>query len=202
MTWHPLVKIDRVGATADSNQEDMECIRALPDGLERDNKIDAMIEANVPLVKAIVEKYIGLHSGVAFLFDDLISEGLLALISAVKKLSGMDTPEDGGNCTGFISARIIWAICDLMDQQARQIIPEDYTPPYPVSFDPMEEFELRDLLAEACQTPEDCIILEMREAGSTDQEIADRLSIPRRAVNYMRHEILQRYDVLKQKLES
>ncbi len=202
MTWHPLVKSDRQGATADSNQNSMEVIRRLPEGTDRTAEINMMIEANIPLVLAKVNTYIGLHSSVEFLFDDLTSEGLVALTIAVNKLAGMGTPDDGGNCTGFIGNRIVWAICKLVDHDEKQQIPKDYVPPGPTVVDPMDIVDSKDLIYSACQSPEDRVILKMREKGNTDQEIAERLDISRRAVNFMRHELLQRYNDLEQRLES
>ncbi len=161
-----------------------------------------MIEANVPLVMAKVDTYIGLHSGVGFLFDDLVSEGLVALTAAVNKLASMDTPESGGNCTGFIGNRIVWSICKLVEGNKKQQIPENYIPPGLDVADPTELVDSKDLIYAACQSPEDRIIIDMREKGSTDQEIADRLDIPRRAINFMRYELSQRYDELKQRLDT
>ena len=200
MKSHPLVK-PREGATAESNQDDMAVIRELEPGPERDAAINAMIEANIPLVFAKVNVYISLHPSVEFLQDDLVSEGLVALTLSVRTLADAPTPADGGNCTGFIGNRIVWRMCRLVENFENQQIPEGYVPPGPDVVDPMDEVDARDLLFGACQTPEEVVILEMRERGNTDQEIAERLDISRRAVNMMRHELLERYDEMKRKLQ-
>lgn len=198
---HPLIRAGK-GATAESNLDDMEVIRGLEEGPERDAAINAMIEANIPLVFTKVKGYIALQSNVEFLYDDLVSAGFVAVTVAVNELANRDTPPDGGNCTAFISNRIVWGMCRLVEQFERQQIPEGYVPPGPEVVDPMDAVDARDLLFGACESPEDVIILEMRERGNTDQEIADRLDIPRRAVTFMRHEILERYDELKQKVQQ
>lgn len=196
MIWHPLVKPNQKGATAESNYSDIEIIRQLEDGDERDIAINAMITANIPLVVLKVETYMGLHPSVDFLVNDLVSEGVLALTLAVKDLAELETPDDLGNPSGYIGQRIIWAIARLVDNDEKQQLPHDYQPPYPLEVDPMSIVDTRDLLRAACQTPEDVTIMEMRERGCTDQEIADRLDIVRRAVCTQRHELMQRYDAL------
>lgn len=198
MKPHPLVKT-RDGATAESNLADMEVIRGMDEGPEREAAINAMIEANIPLVFSKVKGYMALHPSVSFLHDDLVSEGFMAVIDAVRRLADRDTPEDGGNCTGYIGNRIVWAICRLMEHHEKeQRIPPEYESGTPPVVNPMEEIDTRDLLFGACQTPEDVIILEMRERGCKDKEIAERLSISRRAVGYMRHELYERYLELRE----
>jgi hypothetical protein len=193
---HSLLRRGKCGATAESNQVDMEIIRGLPIGKQRKTKIDDMILANIPLIFAKLEVYIALYGSVQFLYDDLISSGTVALTEAIQKLAGVDTPRDGGNCTAFIAQRILWAMCDTVEQFERQQIPKGYVPPKATVVDPTSLLEIRDLMLFCCQTEEDKIIFEMRERGSKDQEIADRLSISRRAVNLARHEMQQRYETL------
>ena len=208
MVWHPMIEPNRVGATAESNQEAMEYIRSLPKQIELDNEvfidnpirmeaIENMVVSNIPLVILKAETYVNLHNNLEFLQDDLISEGLLALNTAVQDLADSDTPEDGGNCTAYLSTRVLWALCNYVDKEEYQQIPTGYAPPGPHVIDPRDIVEARDLLESACLTPEDHVIIQMREKGSTDQEIADSLNIPRRAVNFMRQDIFNRYQDFK-----
>lgn len=200
MKWHPMVKADQTGATSDSNQRDMEFIRGLPEGPERRVAIDKIITANVPLVFTKANTYINLHNDVEFLCDDLISEGLVALTLAVFDLASMETPDDGGNCTAFIATRIVWAMCKFVEKDEHQQIPKGYSPPGPIIIDPRDEIETQDLLKSTCNTPEDHVIIDMRKKGCNDQEIADCLGLSRRAVNFTRNEIMNRYYDAKQKL--
>ncbi len=198
--WHPLVNPKQKGATTDSNFQDIEKIRKLSDGPEKITAINAMIASNVPLVFLKVETYIGLHSSVEFLKDDLVSAGLLSLTQAVRRLSELTTPEDTpkekDNPTGYIGNRIIWGIGRFIQNDEKQQVPADYHPPYPLEVNPMDIVDTKDLLYVACQTHEDCVIMEMRERGCTDQEVADRLDISRSAVRVQRHELMERYDTL------
>jgi len=236
MIWHSLVQPNHKGATTESNFRDIEIIRGLPqhvdnpgwDGTEdtlaflpnpeRVAAISAMVTGNISLVLHKVEVYIGLYPNTKFLFDDLVSEGLLGLTEAVHKLAELDTPEDLGNPTGFIAQRILWAITRLVENDDKQQAPHDSRPPQRstiegyysrryglrrlreqddiVISDSTTLVEMRDLLDATCQTPEDAIIMEMREQGSTDLEIASRLDIPCRAVCLQRHKLMQRYDAL------
>jgi len=197
---HPLVRIGHQGATAESNLRDMEVIRRLR-GDEKKAAINAMIEANMPLVFLKVESYIGLHSSVGFLKDDLVSVGLIALTQAVYKLADQATPPGGGNPSGFINQRIIWEMCRLIDQDARQNIPEGYTPVGPSVVDPMEIVDARDMLEAICYTEEEVVILQMKEDGSTDDEIAQRLDVTKRTVREHRRILEKRYQTLVSKLD-
>lgn len=194
--WHPLVNPKQKGATTDSNFQDIEKIRKLSDGPEKDDAINAMIASNIPLVFLKVETYIGLHPSVEFLKDDLVSAGLLSLTQAVQRLSELTTPKDKDNPTGYIGNRIIWGIGRFIQNDEKQQVPADYHPPYPLEVNPMDIVDTRDLLYAACQTPEDHVIMGMRERGCTDQEVADRLDISRSAVRVQRHELMERYDTL------
>ncbi len=195
--WHPLIDPKQKGATPDSNQDDMAAIRDLPLGPERDEIIEAMILDNVPFVMRKVDIYIALFPSVTFLTDDLINEGLFALTTAVKDLAKRNAPEDGGNCTGFIGKRIEWALGRLIENDEAETIPKGYAPPSKVKVvNPMDIIDTRDLIDAACESEEDRVIVEMREKGCTLEEIAARLSISRRAVFVMRHELQRRYNQL------
>lgn len=196
--WHPLIDPNQRGATTDSNLDDMEVIRGLS-GESRREAIQAMILANMPLVILKVESYLLLFPGASFLEDDLISEGILALIEAINRLSNLETLNDGDdNPTGYINQRIIWKIGRFVENDEKQRVPNDYSLSPVLDIDPTAIVETRDLLIRACQTEEDMIIMEMRGRGCVDQEVADRLSIPRSAVRVQRHELMQRYDSLVQ----
>lgn len=205
--WHHLVDPDQQGATPERNQVGMGIIRELEPGKSRDSLIKRLIEENVPLVFYKADTFINLHPDSAFLADDLVSEGILALTQAVNDLAEMETPEDGGNPTGFISRRIGWALSGCVKSHERhKMIPgaidgeEGYKPPSkPVVVDPKEMIELKDLLDASCQTDEDRVILQLRYQGSTDDEIAKRLSITRRAVSKRRQFILTRFEHLIEK---
>ncbi len=219
----PLPDKTRKVASSESNYRDIEKIRATPPGPHQDFLINTMIEANLPLVFLKVSTYTGMYPNVAFLHNDLVSEGVLAVSLAIRHLADLPTPEDKGNPTGFIGQRIIWAITRLVDNdnkahtgggkkqvyackfddfddgegntEKKQLVNQYEIPPT-LDDDPMAMVDIRDALLSICQTPEDRIILKMRENGSTDQDIADRLDITRRAVCFQRAELFARYEKL------
>lgn len=215
--WHPLVKPDQQGATAESNLLDMEIIRGMPsqvinplwggeddvihsqfiDNEERQAAINSMIEANIPLVLLKVETYIGLNPATKYLEDDLVSEGILALSRAINKLANLGIPEiKENNPNGFINQWIIFDIARLAENEAKQKVPEHYKLSAKLDFNPSIIVDKLDFIMSVCQTPEDIAIIEMRMAGSTDEEVAARLDISRTAVRVQRHVLMQRYDAL------
>jgi hypothetical protein len=192
--WNSMVNPGTKGATSESNLNDMESIRRLPAGDQRKSLINKLIQDNIPLVVIKLNTYLGLFPGVAYLQHDMFSAGLVALTEAAHRLSELDTPEDGGNPSGFIGQAIIWAMGRVVENEARQAVPKDYYPPHqPREVDPREIIFVRDLLSAACQTDEDRIIIEMRERGCKDHEIASRLCISRTSVRVQRHELMLRY---------
>jgi hypothetical protein len=200
MTEHRLVDPDKSGATAESNLEYLEQIRGLPAGsLEREELITKFIEDNIPLVILRVNSYLGITPSESYLIDDMIAEGFLALTEAVRKLADADTPEDGGNPSGYIGQRIIWAISRLAENESKaHFLNPKYRADSIDVIDPRDIIEVNDALYAACETEEDRIIIEMRVRGCTDQDISDRLEIPRRAVCFQRHQIEKRYRQLSE----
>ena len=53
--------------------------------------------------------------------------------------------------------------------------------------------ELRDLIDACCESPEDRVIVDMREKGYVDKEIAATLTLPLTTVYMMRREIYARF---------
>lgn len=197
---HPLVDPKQRGATHEMNHEDIQVIRSLQ-GEERDQAIERMVSNNIPLVMLKVDSCLGLFPEVKHLFDDLVSVGLIALFQSIKKLADLGTPPDGGNPTGFIGQRIIWAIGDFLELEADQKrIPPEYHRPYVMEVDPTESLDTIDLIMAVCYTEEERILVNMRYRGCVDEEIAKRLSITTRAVCAQRHEIMSRYETLRANL--
>lgn len=197
MTYlHPLIKVGQTGATAESNLQDMAVLRSLPDSIEKDVLINELVQNNVPLVRVVVESYIGLHPKIAYLRDDLFSAGATGLTIAVKKMATRTLPDcTKDNPNGFIRQRIIWHLAQVIrDEYTQQLIPNDYELPYPREVDPRDIIETRDLLKASCLTKEDEVIIAMREKGCTDQEIADSMDITRYAIYMQRRDIERRYN--------
>lgn len=173
---------------------------------------DKMIEINMPLVVAKVDQYVKQFPEAAYLHDDLVSAGFVGLTESVNKLATAG-PRDNPNATGYMSTWIQRRIGEVMDgetgigsprtqQLARQFnrqLPKQVevgdllmlTDSVP---DPTRMLELlRDLIDACCETEEDTAIVDLREKGYTDREIATQLSLPYTTTYMMRREIYRRF---------
>jgi DNA-directed RNA polymerase sigma subunit (sigma70/sigma32) len=203
----PLVNSVRAaGCVSSSRQENDALYPQVAAGDEA--AIKRMIESNVGLVIDRVESYIRVFPPVAYLRDDLVSEGLLSLTIAVNRMAE-EGPKENPNPNGYMSYWITKAIGAVVSSEGSISIPESQTrvmknrgdsiPKYvslPIeerSIDPRVMIELRDLIESCCETPEDRMIVEMREKGYVDKEIAAQLNLPHTTVYMMRRDIYARF---------
>jgi len=193
---HPLLIGSGQSASQESNHRDILVIRALQPGPHQTDLINDMILANIPLVFLKVGSYIDLHSSATHLKEEMTNEGSLALTLAVQKLAAMGTPSDGGNPTGFVGQRIIWAISRVAEKDAKQKFPAEAIKE-DIPLDPCANIETLDMLEVACHTPEDVILIHARLRGSTNQEIADILGTTKTAVSLQCQDIRDRFEMLQ-----
>lgn len=170
--------------------------------------IKLMIESNVGLVIERVESYIRVYPTVGYLRDDLVAEGLLGLTKAVRRMSN-EGMQDNPNPTNYISCYVTKAIGAVIEQEgsasvpaetARQMKGRGEAIPRCVPLnndkrevDPRVMIELRDIIDACCETAEDRIIVEMREKGYVDKEIAARLDLPHTTVYMLRRDLYRRF---------
>lgn len=174
--------------------------------------IKKMIESNMSLVVDKVDSFIGCFPGVAHLRDDMIGEGFFGLTKAVRLMSESGAKE-GANPTGYISFWIkkhIGLVVDgeyangacsttIADRKSKgEELPHQVPMPTTVREmynvdDPNSLMELRDLIYACCETEEDRVIVDMREKGYVDKEIAATLDLPITTTYMMRRAIYARF---------
>jgi hypothetical protein len=175
-----------------------------------------MIESNMSLVIDKVDSYLRAFPDLAYLRDDLISEGFLGLVYAVNEKMVGSTPRNekkAPSATGYMSHWISFYIGILADSQTGmgccsktvRRLRQDGKPlpqhvPLPKNYDmetyedpAIRVFELRDEILACCESDEDRVIVEMREKGYGDPEIAKTLDLPHCTVFIMRRELYARF---------
>ena len=169
--------------------------------------MDRMIEGNMSLVIDKVDRFVAVHRDAEHLRDDLISEGFVALTTAVNKMAEAG-PRESPNPTGLISHHIGRRLQDAVTQvgfgaSARTVsrgvetpklvsLPDEFDAPSRAA-DPIAMLELRDTIQACCESREDKVIIRMRESGSTDAEIAERLNTSVASIYRMRQAIYERF---------
>jgi hypothetical protein len=166
-----------------------------------------MIEGNMALVTLRVETFIKNCPAAAFLRDDLISEGLLALTTAVNRMEPVSEP----NPTGYILVAVSNAIEELVDKELymqmssetarrKRAAGEKLPTQIPVgrgvfemAYDETKVRELRDTIESCAETDIERTILKLREEGNSDYDIAAEIDLPRLSIFRMRREMHQRF---------
>lgn len=170
-----------------------------------------MIQGNMSLVIDKVDGYICRFPGVAYLRDDLISEGFVGLTTAVNKMAEAG-PREKPNATGYMSYWINASIGAVVDKETANGVTDrtvrrhkeqpDAMPHYvpipevmtnDIVVDPMSMVDLQDLIDSCCETEQDRIIVAMRAEGHKDKEIAARLDLPITTTYMLRREIYARF---------
>jgi DNA-directed RNA polymerase specialized sigma subunit len=196
--YHPLVHPEKEGASAEKNQAWLEEIRSLPPN-EQLPIINEMIEGNIPLAFLKLKTFVELFPGFKYMWDDMVSEGMLALTEAVHALAGKSIPEDDGdienNPQGYIGIVVVRKVGRMLESQTEKL-PRDYISPLDKIIDPRDLIETQDFILRACETKLDRVIIDMRARGCKQQEIADRLELSRQSIQVHLAEIIARYERL------
>ena len=197
--YHPLIDPNKEGATTEQNHAWLATIREIQPGEARLDLINIMIEANIPLAFLKLKTFIQLFPGFKFIWDDMVSEGMLALVEGVHKLGDMSPPgeEDVDNPMGYVGMMIVRRVGKMLDK-ATEKLPARYRSPLSITVDPRRIVEERDLLEAACSSTIDRTIIQMRERGNNQSEIADALELSQSSVSVFLHEIKTRYDILNE----
>jgi hypothetical protein len=174
-----------------------------------------MIQSNMSLVIHKVDTYIHIYPDLAYLRDDLISEGFVGLVYAVnKKMCGKPMEGDKQpNATGYMSYWIQYHIGLVADKETSlgsstktvrrkrtdgDALPKHVALPKNLETETYDDpairvFELRDEILGCCETDDDRMIVEMREKGYVDGDIAKALNLPYTTVYLMRRDIYRRF---------
>ena len=168
---------------------------------------DEMIVANMPLVTFKVSAYLQVFQNLEYLREDIIGEANLALVEAVDKMSAGDV----GSPTGYMSVSIQKAIGHFIDselyssdrsarrgrQNGDELEPFHKVPNSDfvigeLEFDPRKEADLLELIVGCCESDEERAIVDLRQKGYVDAEIARLLDIPLTTTYMLRRELYQR----------
>lgn len=193
--------------------------RLYPGVVARDEaSINRMIEINMPLVIDKVDTYIACWPSVAHLRDDLIAEGFLGLTTAVRKMSE-EGPKENANATGYISYWIHKSLGAVADSEQRVLgfsartekrrqddglstfFPKEIANSestcaldFEIEYaNPMAIPDLWDTIYACCESETDRTIVKMRSEDYNDQEIAERLGLPRTTTYMLRRAIYARF---------
>jgi RNA polymerase sigma factor (sigma-70 family) len=164
-----------------------------------------MIEGYMPLVHSKVNKWLKLYPGLAYVADDMISEGYFAIVRAIESIQVGERP-DSSNVTAYVSAAIVHGIGEFLDNNHTIRVPRSSNKDIP-TMEPIfetgsfhayhDEIELQDLLETACRTNEDKAIVNLLSRGYTEREVGNRLDIAQSTVNILRREIYDRFTQLE-----
>jgi hypothetical protein len=177
----------------------------------RDQKSrDALIEANMALVKFKADAYIAMFPHLEYLRDDMIGEGNLSLVEAVDRIRD-GVVSNAGNITGYLSIAVQKSIGHLIDNElyssdrtARRDrlngdeprplhkVPDSEHVIGELEFDPRKEVDLLELILGCCETDEERAIVDLRTKGYVDIEVARQLDIPRSTVQLLRLDLYRR----------
>lgn len=147
-----------------------------------------MIEGNLPLVVAKVTSFINKWPSFAHLRDDLTSAGFIGLVNAINKIA--QGAADNNNPNGFFGVAIKREFGYVLESEQAIKVPhsaqrrakrrgETIVPPDVVNVVPstlpayssVEEVDVRDAIDSCCTCEEERVLLRMREAKHTWEEI-------------------------------
>ena len=165
-----------------------------------------MIEGYMALVHSKVNRWLQICPGLQYLEQDMVSEGYLAIVKAIDKISKGDRP-DNSNVTAYVSVAIIHAIGDFLERNDTIRVPRSSDSNVPVIETIFENraplsnsedtIEVREMIERACLTSEDRAIVNLLSLGYNEREIANELDMPRSTVNMLRAEIHERFTQLE-----
>lgn len=177
-----------------------------------DSARERMILGYTKLVLSKVATWVTLFPQVSHLSDDMVSEGLLAVVKSVDVLIKEGDPDEGSP-TAYVHTSIINNIGHFLEDEMTIRIPrtaedgptaipvDDYDLAVPAHEDgALAAIDLMDSFEAACVTQQDRDILHLRIKGYTDQEIANQLGLCRSVVQLNRQEFIER--VQRQEIES
>ena len=173
---------------------------------------EQMIEGYMPLVHHKVKSWLAVFPTLAYLRDDMVSEGFLAVVTAVDNIAISNEPKID-NPTGYVSVAIHNQLSNFAMNEAIIRVPRSVEPDKRASVSPhvytgLESammtsldqerlIEVKDMLASICRTEYDALIMELRASGYTDAEIGVQLEIPPPTVYMLRRELRERFQTLE-----
>ena len=170
---------------------------------------DEMIESNMAIVAGKVNDYLICFPHLAYLKDDLIGDGNLALVDAADRIMRGEVADK--NLMGYLRVAVAIAIGHSIDAElyssdrSARRHRQNGEDPHPfhkvpnsdhvlseLGHDPRPETELLNLIVSQCETDEERAIVDLRMKGYKDDEIARQLDIPKTTIFMLRRELYQR----------
>jgi hypothetical protein len=171
-----------------------------------------MIESNMSLVVYRVESYVRAFPTLSHLTDDMTSEGFVGLTTAVNKMAEQGAVEKP-HPTSYMTDWITYHIGTVADKETAmgssgktvrrkrddgKALPLHVSLPKNLEMETYEDdgirlFELRDEILGCCESDEDRMIVDMREKGYVDNDIAKTLGLPYTTVYLLRRELYARF---------
>lgn len=169
---------------------------------------ERMILGYTALVMHKVDSWLSVFPTLAYLCDDMVSEGFYAVTKAINKIAEGDLPETN-NPTGYVSVAIHNGISNFAMDEATIRVPRSVAPDQRASvsvrvfegletdmaamMDHEELVDLKDILDSLCLTEYDSAIMDLRTRGYTDAEVASELGLPPTTVYMLRRELYERF---------
>ena len=169
---------------------------------------ERLIEDNMALVRALVSNHVRAYPHLAYMSDDMTSEGFVALTTAVNKITDGAT---GDNPTAYMTEYVLCAIRETADRhsgngasprtqrrarskgtdlpkQAGSISPQEAN-----QHDPAALIDLRDQVYSVAQIAVEHQLLRLFEEGHSASEVASKLKMPLSSVYATRQRLYARW---------
>lgn len=179
--------------------------------------VQELILAHWELVEIVASTYAAGY-GVGYLWDDMVSEGLVAITTKVNEIAMGRALQDHDNITPFLRVCIYRCIGDWVIEQ--KFVGSSRTQrnqtaagvehvglhnmPWPEGTwhetDPCMMTDLRDFLESIPATEEERSILQLREAGNSFEEISAILGMAQTTVYMLAVDIYQRFVAATERL--
>lgn len=173
---------------------------------------EKMILAHGPMVRDIAKRYVALWS-VAYLWEDMISEGLVQVAIKIEEISDGLAMQNHDNISGFLRIRAFHAIGDWISMQqnigtpktqkkhaakhgetlkiqSAQSVPCPEGEYYEID---SHMVEVRDFLDSIPSTEEERLVMKMREEGCSFEDIGQLLTMASSTVHALLQDIYARY---------
>ncbi len=179
---------------------------------------EKMILAHGPMVRDIAKRYASLWS-VSYLWDDMVSEGLVQVAIKVDEISNGKAMQTHDNISGFLWIRAFHAIGDWTSMQHTIGTPktqkkhrDKYGGTLKMQSSGCPEgayyetdshmVEVRDFLDSIPNTEEERVVIKMREEGCSFEDIGQRLDMASSTVHALLQDIYARYSDAEQALTN
>jgi DNA-directed RNA polymerase specialized sigma subunit len=151
---------------------------------------------NMPLVATVVNEYLAMRPCRAYLLDDLMGDGFLALTKAVNGLEHYHTPVI--HMTSYLACAVRHALYKANDSYNEPLTGQLEGDG---GFDTVDTLDTIDLLDAACLTNVDQTLLRLRREGYTNREIAAKTGLSRATAQRLIRGIYERYHQRKKNLQ-